>query len=140
MFENIGGKIKGLAKVIFWIEAIGLGSWALFFVENMENPLFPLLLAAAGILVAWISSWFLYGFGEIIDKLTEIEENTRRGKKRRAANRRAEEEMMEEEIDFVGEAVENEENPELNRLLVQGLITQEEYQKILEKDKSGGGK
>ena len=30
-----------------------------------------------GFLVSWIMSWFLYGYGELIDKTSQIERNTR---------------------------------------------------------------
>lgn len=78
MYENIGGKIKNLAKGIFIIETcasiiggIVLMSMGVYLVGM------GLLLCLIGPAVAWISSWFLYGIGEIIDKLTAIEINTR---------------------------------------------------------------
>jgi hypothetical protein len=42
-----------------------------------EFIFFALLVWVAGPLGAWVSSWFLYGFGEIICTLQAIEENTR---------------------------------------------------------------
>ena len=75
MFDNIGGKIKGLAKVLFWLEAIAAVIVGFVLVEGTEG--LSLLFAIAGVLVAWISAWFLYGFGEIIEKLCDIERNTR---------------------------------------------------------------
>lgn len=75
MFGNIGGKIKGLAKVLFWIEAIAAVIVGFVLVESTEG--LSLLFAIAGVLVVWISAWFLYGFGELIDRVSEIAKNTR---------------------------------------------------------------
>lgn len=78
MYNNIGNKIKGLAKAIFIIETIAAIGTAIFFVGEDIDMLFPaLLIAVIGPLVAYVSTWLLYGLGEIIVKLTEIEKNTR---------------------------------------------------------------
>ncbi len=76
MFENIGAKIKSLAKVIFWVVTCGMLIGAFVLADYTEGS--SLIFAVIGVLVAWISSWFLYGFGEIIDKLCDIERNTRK--------------------------------------------------------------
>ncbi len=116
MFDNIGGKIKGLAKVLFWIEAISAVIAGLVTVEVTEG--FSLLFALAGILVAWISSWFLYGFGEIIDKLCDIERNTRGGERKSEAQVRVDSERI----------------SKIEKLRSQGLITEEEYQQAISKE------
>ncbi len=116
MFDNIGGKIKGLAKVLFWIEAIGAVIAGLVMVEDTEG--ISLLFALAGILVAWISSWFLYGFGEIIDKLCDIERNTRGGERKSEAQARVDSERI----------------SKIEKLRSQGLITEEEYQQAISKE------
>ena len=79
MFDNIGKKIKGLAVALFTIEAIGAFIAGIVFITDSddENAVVGLLVMVGGILISWISSWFLYGFGEIIDKLQDIERNTR---------------------------------------------------------------
>ena len=78
MYENIGVKIKGLAKAIFIVEAIasvitGIALW----IDTEEG--WCALILFCGPILAWVSSWLIYGFGEIIDKLREIELNTRGG-------------------------------------------------------------
>ena len=77
MYNNIGKKIKILAQVVFLIEAIvsviaGLVIW----VESESLSLWSVVFLFVGPLVAYISSWILYGYGEIIVKLFEIERNT----------------------------------------------------------------
>ncbi len=75
MFRRIGRKIKGVVKILFWIEVAAIYIVGLVFIVPTSG--LSILYAIGGILVAWISSWLIYGFGEIIDKLCDIEENTR---------------------------------------------------------------
>ena len=66
MFNNIGGKIKTLVKVFFWLAAIGgvIGGAAVCVMS--KSPL-GLLVAGVIIFVAWLGSFVLYGYGELID-------------------------------------------------------------------------
>ena len=81
MFENVGGKIKTIAICIALggsFISICLSIFLFINFENMENILLVgTLTLAGGILISLIFSYFCYGFGEIIDKLQQIEENTR---------------------------------------------------------------
>ena len=77
MYKNIGGKIKTLARVIFASEAIAAFIAAIAIMVSDEDLIpYGLIVLVVGPLVAWVSSWLLYGFGEIIDKLCAIEYNT----------------------------------------------------------------
>ena len=78
MYNNIGKKIKALAKAAFVVEAIAAVIAGIILLIETEEWLY-LLIVVLGPVVAWISSWLLYGFGEIIDKLCDIERNTRGG-------------------------------------------------------------
>ncbi len=92
IYSNIGGKIKGLARVLFIIEAIvfalGVFAGTIITIVNLviyeTNPLlivaYVLLgllvgfgLAVAGVFLAWISTWVLYGFGELVEKVATLE-------------------------------------------------------------------
>jgi len=76
MYENIGGKIKGLAKVLFILEAIVAfitGIYLIAEANNDSDTFFCVLLMFGGPIMAWISSWCLYGFGELVDKACSIE-------------------------------------------------------------------
>ena len=89
VFNNIGKKIKGLAKVIFWIGFIGSvlaalgGGIAVAQVMDCEDNPVAILAAigifvvgsAIGFLLAWIGSFFLYGYGQLIED-TEINRKT----------------------------------------------------------------
>lgn len=63
MFDDIGKKIKSLVKTIFAIEVI---LFALLIMVFGLNPL-SFFITLAGVLLAWISSFVMYGFGELID-------------------------------------------------------------------------
>ena len=74
MYENIGGKIKGLAKAIFVIGTIfsaivGIGQ-IIAAVSVGIGFISGLLTVVIGFLGSWVSTWLLYGFGEIIDLLS----------------------------------------------------------------------
>ena len=70
MFNNIGGKIKALAQVVCWIGImcaviVGFGMIAM----DEDAFVVGLVIIIIGSLISWISSFTLYGFGEIIDQL-----------------------------------------------------------------------
>ena len=75
MYDNIGGKIKGLAKATFIVEAIAAIIVGIVLLVETDEWWCALILFC-GPIVAWVSSWLLYGFGEIIDELCDIEHNT----------------------------------------------------------------
>lgn len=75
MFSNIGGKIKTLARVITWTGIIL--SVIIGFVLMSMSGFTGFLTALLGSLGSWISSFILYGFGQLIestDKLVELSE------------------------------------------------------------------
>ena len=78
MFDRIGSKIKGFAKFtsivgIFGSIITGIAMIAM----SKATAVIGILILVAGSLSSWIGSFFLYGFGELIEKTTEIAENTR---------------------------------------------------------------
>ena len=75
-FQNIGGKIKTLAVIV---SIVGVVASVIFCIMALtENAGIGLLIAIVGSLVSWISSFFTYGFGELIEKTTEIAKNTKK--------------------------------------------------------------
>ena len=94
MFENIGGKIKGLAKFIFWVISIisiiggaaiiigGLADSDTSSGSKIASIVIGILSAVGGVLLAWIQNFLLYGFGELVDsnqKILRIMENRNNG-------------------------------------------------------------
>lgn len=70
MFENIGGKIKTLAKVITFL-GIGLSVAFGFLLIVGKDYMAGLVTIIVGVLVSWIGSFVLYSWGEVIDELKE---------------------------------------------------------------------
>ncbi len=80
MFENIGKKIKLVAKIITYLGIALSAFWGVGMIVR-GNILAGVLVIFLGSLVSWGGSLMTYGFGELIDKATEIESNTRPIKK-----------------------------------------------------------
>ena len=78
MYNDIGKKIKGLAKCIALTGALSAIIVGIFIItKNKENALAGVIVLIAGPIVTWVSSWELYAFGELIDKTCENEATTR---------------------------------------------------------------
>lgn len=78
MFENIGQKIKVLATAVFVIETIVSFIVSLVLMSVDEDLIvIGFLILVLGPLFAWLSAFLLYGFGELVDKTTKNESNTR---------------------------------------------------------------
>ena len=79
MFENIGSKIKALAKVICWVGIIiSLIAGIVMLASGGDvGSGVGLVVIIVGCFGSWIGSFFTYGFGELIEKTTEIAENTK---------------------------------------------------------------
>lgn len=77
MFDNIGGKIKGLAKVLclVGIAVSAIGAIALWYANSYyQSTIVPgFIVLIVGSVGSWLSSLFTYGFGELIDRVTSID-------------------------------------------------------------------
>ncbi|WP_294362340.1 SHOCT domain-containing protein [uncultured Clostridium sp.] len=118
MFENIGGKIKTLAKVLCWVGIIlSVLIAMILFIEAKEGSYktedlymkLGCIYLIFGPLVSWVSSFFIYGFGELIDRTTEISLNTRHLRQASGYKEKTKREKT------------------LDELLAAGLITEAEY-------------
>ena len=69
MFNNIGGKIKSLAKIVCWLGIISCIISGLPLILTNQQPLVlvGILIAVVGSLFSWISLFILYGFGELVE-------------------------------------------------------------------------
>ncbi len=77
MFDNIGGKIKVLAKVVCWI---GIAISVLYAVVlwsqrgyYQDTTILGLVVLVLGCLASWVGSFFTYGFGELIERVSGID-------------------------------------------------------------------
>ncbi len=79
LYADIGQKIKNWAKWIFIIEliAVVIGAFAMLFSGDDDFILPGILTLILGPIVAFVSTWILYGFGELIDKTCANEQHTR---------------------------------------------------------------
>lgn len=69
MYNDIGGKIKILAKVIFIVGMMAsiIIGFTICFTSDDMLIIVGLLVMVVGSIVAWISSLCLYGFGQLIE-------------------------------------------------------------------------
>lgn len=78
-YENIGNKIKGLAQMVFVVEAIAAVITGIALMATDEDLiLYGLLVLIVGPIIAWVSSWLLYGFGQLIENSDIIAEEYNR--------------------------------------------------------------
>ncbi len=121
-YDDIGGKIKNLAKAIFFTEAVGSIITGLIFLFSwgFKDAWWALFIIFLGPIVAWVGSWLVYGFGELVDKTCDIERNTRDKTKSEA--------QAKADLGRISK---------LEKLRAQGLITEEEYKKAISKEKQG---
>lgn len=123
MYDKIGGKIKGMAKATFFVEAIVAIIAGIIFTIMAGNGDEAMLLVGLpvmilGPLAAWVSSCLLYGFGELIDKTCDIARNTYCGERKSEAQSKVDYERI----------------SKIEELRSQGLITEEEYQQAISKE------
>ena len=76
MFNNIGGKMKALAKMICTIGIIASVIGGIALIGSGVHAIFGILAMILGAFFAWIGTWVLYGFGELIEQTTTIARNT----------------------------------------------------------------
>lgn len=128
MYDNIGEKIKGLAKFFAIVLGIGLAILGGYIMSIDEELILPgLIVFIVGPLIAWISSWLIYGFGELIEKTSAIEYAMC------GTRAKTQEQRIYNKIPQTDDEAENERLRKLELLRVQGLITEEEYQQAVSK-------
>lgn len=76
MFDNIGGKIKGVATIICVIGMIASLCVGFFFMR--EDIFLGIAIMIAGSLVSWLGSFFSYGFGQLIENSDIIAKTIKR--------------------------------------------------------------
>ena len=134
MYKNIGKKLMVLAKVFFWVflicSIVGGTTMIIFYFTQSNHfdfaPWFlPVAIATtvAGPLFAWLSSWGIYAWGELVHNVNQIKNNG-------AVIPNA---PVSQEIEIMDETVPTNctTTQKLDQLLSSGLITQEEYDKAI---------
>ena len=76
MYTQIGGKIKGLAKVVCWIGIIAsilMGVGVIIAERGVPFGLIGgIVTAALGAMFSWAGSLALYGFGELVENVSVL--------------------------------------------------------------------
>ncbi len=78
MFNNIGSRIKALAKVICWLGIIiSVITGIIGIINGTEQSIVSgVITIIFGPLASWLGSFFAYGFGQLIENTDEIRKNT----------------------------------------------------------------
>lgn len=78
MFDNVGGKIKTVAKVVIWvgISASVISGFILMLQE--DTGIIGLFIMMIGSLISWISSLMTYGFGQLVENSDILVAQSRR--------------------------------------------------------------
>ena len=122
MFEKVGKKIKEWATFFTWI---GIGGFIIvaiimFYIAadsyDEEYTIIGFVFLIAGPLTSWINGMLMYGFGEIVDGISELSGNNCSG------------EMLAGLTDMRSERTNK-----IEQLRKNGFITEEEYQQALSK-------
>ncbi|MBQ8759145.1 MAG: hypothetical protein IJZ20_05575 [Clostridia bacterium] len=116
MYNNIGQKIKHFATALFVIGTIcsTLTGFYIVMFLHLEMAAVGILVIIIGSFLSWVSTFLLYGFGELIEKTTEIADNTK------TYNYHSQ-----EQLDTGFERL-----VKIEKLHSQGLITEDEYKKF----------
>ena len=131
MFDNIGEKIKTLAKVVCWVGIIAsviMGFVAIDSTNDETAGFFSLvLIAGLGSLGSWVGSFVLYGFGELVSNSAIIAETLKVSKKT-DSGKKSTVDTETEEVPVSNEII-------MRDLLNAGAITRNEYDAIIGKER-----
>ena len=79
MYDNVGGKIKGIAKAVAVIGIIAsVLAGAGLALEDEDAIIFGLLIMILGSFVSWVSTLTLYGFGQLIENTDKLVEQNKK--------------------------------------------------------------
>lgn len=67
MYDNVGGKIKGIAQLVTWLGIIASVIGFMILVGNEDTIGLAFAVLIVGCIGAWLSSLVLYGFGQLIE-------------------------------------------------------------------------
>ncbi len=136
MYENVGSKIKTVAKVFCVIIGIasiiaGIAMWV-----TTGNVAFSVLMIF-GPLLAWLSSLVMYGFGELIENVAIVKNSAvsivKLSKNIVAANNKIYDNIDKRTVDdnsFKDTIEDKIRSKKLDKLLKDGLISLEEYDEL----------
>jgi predicted flavoprotein YhiN len=71
-FNNIGKKIKTIAKISFYLLSVSFLFYGILLIIKTDNDILGLLWLILGPIISWISSFVLYGFGQLVDNSDKL--------------------------------------------------------------------
>lgn len=74
-YENIGEKIKSAAQRIAAVETVIFVITGIIIMFSADNFLYGLLVLIIGPIIAYVSSWLMYAFGELVENVSSINHN-----------------------------------------------------------------
>ena len=79
MYENVGRKIQIIGQVCGWLLLIaGIVLWIFMcFISGYSDDIIIGWISLAGGVVGFISSWFIYAFGQLVDDVHNIRQHTK---------------------------------------------------------------
>ncbi len=127
MYDNIGKKVQGLAKALAIIGSILYVIFAIILIAIDESLiLLGFLFMIIGPLVCCISSWTLYGFGEIIETVNKVAHyNYHILNKLTLVMQKSQQQSQEK---YRPDPQKEQRLREIETLFAQGLLTEEEFQ------------
>ena len=142
-FDNIGQKIKDLTKWSCWITILLIWIAApivfIILISGYSSDLWwiPIVAAIVAPFLIWIGCWKIYAYGELVDKASEIEYNTRVGERKSEVQAAVDSKETNKSKDSksINKKVDSERSQKLEKLRSQGIITEAEYQQAISKDK-----
>ncbi len=139
MYDKIGDKIKTLAKAIAIIGIVASVIYGIVLL-SLEQTTAGIIYILIMPFLIWANSFVLYGFGELIEKVCNIEKNIRKGSSKTdtETEQKDNDEDYEEKEDDDGDEYNtyNERIAKIEELRDQGLITEEEYLTLIPDEKS----
>ena len=70
MYNNVGKKIKGLAVFVCFVGILASFGLGVSVIASSENVVLGVLIICIGVVLSWVGCFFMYGFGELIDKVS----------------------------------------------------------------------
>ena len=116
MYDNIGKKIKLLTKIVTVIVICGCAIAVILFAAMTDDGLWALLYCGGASIFILVSSFFAYGFGELIEKVCDLESKF-------SSCSKAEADVKDDK----------EKEQKLRSLLERGLISEEDYRDRISK-------
>lgn len=122
MYNDIGKKIKKLTKIVTVLFIVI--SFIMGFIMAIRGSLLFLVFIFAVPILLYLSSFVMYGFGELIDKVCDIERNTRDDTYESTPQVKKENEDIKQQDEKI---------KKLDELRAEGLISEKEYRDEISK-------